>query len=262
MYIGSAGNNATMGKAKSIISDAIIGLIMALCAYLILYTINPDLLKVNVPKDTSLATSGTSTGTTGTSSAPSAAQTAKNQQDCNTYCAAGGSDVNTSAADCNSQCMAAKSAQQATSTASNSNPVSGGNCSQINDAINSNNQGVPPATLKAVMGGGEGCNKSLSSDGYGSCGYSQALPATRTACGITGTAAETCAKIQADPNLDVNCAAQTINNMQKYSKGACDPNDPVSAGCCYNGGQGNSDCHKNPGYATKVTHYISKYGST
>jgi hypothetical protein len=43
MYITSAGNNATMGKAKSIITDAIIGLVLALLAYLIFYTINPNL---------------------------------------------------------------------------------------------------------------------------------------------------------------------------------------------------------------------------
>ena len=62
MYITSAGNQATMGKAKGYITDAIIGLIMAMAAYLLLYEINPDLLKVNVPKDMSLATSGTGTG--------------------------------------------------------------------------------------------------------------------------------------------------------------------------------------------------------
>lgn len=43
MYITSAGNNATMGKAKSIITDAIIGLVLALLSYLIFYTINPNL---------------------------------------------------------------------------------------------------------------------------------------------------------------------------------------------------------------------------
>ena len=46
MYITSAGNNTSMEKAKSVISDAIIGLILALLAYLLLYVINPDLLTV------------------------------------------------------------------------------------------------------------------------------------------------------------------------------------------------------------------------
>ena len=43
MYITSAGNTASMGKARSIIFDAIIGLVLALLAYLIFYTINPNL---------------------------------------------------------------------------------------------------------------------------------------------------------------------------------------------------------------------------
>ena len=45
-YLLSAGNNAGMDKAKGFITDAIIGLILALTAYLILYIINPDLLEI------------------------------------------------------------------------------------------------------------------------------------------------------------------------------------------------------------------------
>jgi len=57
MYVTSAGNNSSMGKAKGIISDALIGVIMALSSWLILYTINPDLLKVKLP-DASMGVSG------------------------------------------------------------------------------------------------------------------------------------------------------------------------------------------------------------
>jgi len=46
MYITSAGNNASMEKAKGVITDAIVGVILALTAYLLLYTINPDLVKI------------------------------------------------------------------------------------------------------------------------------------------------------------------------------------------------------------------------
>ncbi|MCX6763629.1 MAG: pilin [Candidatus Moranbacteria bacterium] len=46
MYVASAGNNAGMEKAKKYITDAIIGLILALTAWLILYFINPDLTKM------------------------------------------------------------------------------------------------------------------------------------------------------------------------------------------------------------------------
>ena len=71
-YITSAGNNSSMETAKRIITDAIVGIIMALTAYLLLYVINPDLVKMK--KLTPVAgISGTGTGaaTTGKSGAPS-----------------------------------------------------------------------------------------------------------------------------------------------------------------------------------------------
>ncbi|HOX10452.1 MAG TPA: hypothetical protein P5323_00280 [Candidatus Moranbacteria bacterium] len=48
MYMGSAGNNAAAQSAKGIITDALIGIIAALTAYLVMYVINPDLVKVNL----------------------------------------------------------------------------------------------------------------------------------------------------------------------------------------------------------------------
>lgn len=52
MYITSAGNNASMEKAKGVIMDAIVGLVLALTAYLLLYIINPDLVKIKLPQGT------------------------------------------------------------------------------------------------------------------------------------------------------------------------------------------------------------------
>ncbi len=46
MYMMSAGNTASMGNARSIITDALIGLVLAMLSYLILYEINPDLVKL------------------------------------------------------------------------------------------------------------------------------------------------------------------------------------------------------------------------
>lgn len=48
MYLTSAGNTSKMDSAKGVITDALIGLIIALAAYLILYIINPDLVKVQI----------------------------------------------------------------------------------------------------------------------------------------------------------------------------------------------------------------------
>ena len=48
MYMMSAGNTASTGKAKGVITDAIVGLILALTSYLLLYTINPNLLTCKI----------------------------------------------------------------------------------------------------------------------------------------------------------------------------------------------------------------------
>ncbi len=46
MYMTSAGNNASMESAKGVITDAIVGLLLAFSSFLILYVINPDLVKI------------------------------------------------------------------------------------------------------------------------------------------------------------------------------------------------------------------------
>lgn len=48
MYMTSAGNTSKNGAAKKVVTDALIGLGVALGAYLLLFIINPDLVKINV----------------------------------------------------------------------------------------------------------------------------------------------------------------------------------------------------------------------
>lgn len=48
MYMASAGNTSTAGNARGIISDALLGIVAALSAYLIMYVINPDLTKIDL----------------------------------------------------------------------------------------------------------------------------------------------------------------------------------------------------------------------
>lgn len=101
MYITSAGNNASMGKAKGIITDAIIGLVMALMAYLILYEINPDLVKLPEKNPS-------------TSSSDSDNKNEKNKEECNKYCNdyyGNDSSKKDEIDKCFSDCMAAKKAQ-------------------------------------------------------------------------------------------------------------------------------------------------------
>ncbi len=49
-YVSSAGNQARMGTAKTIITDALLGLAVVFLAWLILNTINPDLVKGNLSR--------------------------------------------------------------------------------------------------------------------------------------------------------------------------------------------------------------------
>lgn len=74
MYAASGGNNASMEKAKGFITDAIVGLVLALLAYLILYVINPELVKIKMAAAVTLPTTPTVPGPP--SSLPSSIETA------------------------------------------------------------------------------------------------------------------------------------------------------------------------------------------
>lgn len=65
-YLMAAGNIGKVDSAKETIFSAIFGLILGLCAWIILYKINPDLVKMNLSN-----ISGFGSGTTGTSVSPS-----------------------------------------------------------------------------------------------------------------------------------------------------------------------------------------------
>lgn len=128
-----------------------------------------------------------------------------------------------------------------------------GKCAKMQDVANaakSNASGVEADIVMAIIDAGEGCNKRLSSDGYGSCGYSQALPAIRAKCGITGSASESCTKIQNDVQLDMNCAAWLI----KDNAARCGM-DIRNVASCYNSGKPNN-CEKTTNrYCDRVETY-------
>ncbi|MBP7811358.1 MAG: hypothetical protein KA054_00740 [Candidatus Moranbacteria bacterium] len=65
LYLTSAGNTSRAGQAKGIITDAILGLILALVAYLVLYIINPDLvtLRLSSLSTSTIPASSSPTGT-------------------------------------------------------------------------------------------------------------------------------------------------------------------------------------------------------
>ncbi len=47
-YFTAAGNTSKVTKAKEIIGDALLGVVVSMVAWLILYVINPDLVNVNL----------------------------------------------------------------------------------------------------------------------------------------------------------------------------------------------------------------------
>ncbi|MHA1747417.1 MAG: pilin [Promethearchaeota archaeon] len=49
-YITAAGSVEQINRAKNFITQAIYGLLLAACSWLILYTINPDFIKLEMPK--------------------------------------------------------------------------------------------------------------------------------------------------------------------------------------------------------------------
>ena len=212
MYLISAGNTSKMENAKKIITDALLGLIIALGAYFLLYTINPNLVNVTINiKPLTTGTGTTGVGTTG--GKPGVGTT--------------GGENQVSGKACND-----------------------GKCSQVDGAINSNASGIEPAILKSILVGGEGCSSKLSYDGKGSCGYSQALPKIRAWCGITGSNTETCAAVQNDVQLDVNCAAKLISS----NAGRCGM-DIQQVASCYNVGQPNLCAKSTDNYCGRVSAY-------
>lgn len=46
MYITSAANKSQTGKAKAIITDAVVGVVLAMVSYILLYVINPELVSI------------------------------------------------------------------------------------------------------------------------------------------------------------------------------------------------------------------------
>lgn len=58
MYFTSAGNTSHLGKAKDVIRDAIWGVVAVMVAYLLLYTINPDLISGRIDSLSGLAIDG------------------------------------------------------------------------------------------------------------------------------------------------------------------------------------------------------------
>ncbi|MDD5083927.1 MAG: pilin [Candidatus Moranbacteria bacterium] len=159
-------------------------------------------------------------------------------------------------------CDTATKTQQINQTPATPGSVTGGTLScttgtcatnsQVSAAVRNNASGLNPNILMSIIDGGEGCNKASSP--AGACGYSQVMPAYRkSVCGLTGTDADTCAAMQNDLQLDINCGAKFIATDFAVR---CGPSITTIASC-YNTGNRNNCGEGSPPYCQRVTSYYN-----
>ncbi|HPN96905.1 MAG TPA: pilin [Candidatus Moranbacteria bacterium] len=235
-YLTSAGNNAQMGKAKEIITNAIIGVVMALTAYLLLYTINPDLVKIK-----SISNGGSGSGN----------ENKENKEECINNCEKSKCKdmVDEELSECSDKCKSG-----CNNNSDGDKICNDGKCTKADNAINNNSSNINPSTLKSIVVAGEGCNPANSSDGLGSCGYSQALPKIRKWCGITDSSF--CSKVQSGDSdaiqTDINCAAKLIKDNEKRCG-----TDIRNVASCYNSGKPNNCAKTTKDYCGRVEKYYN-----
>lgn len=101
-------------------------------------------------------------------------------------------------------------------------------------------------TMKALVRCGEGCNPNKSS--AGACGYGQTIASIRKWCGIGGTSAESCAAVQNDTTLDINCATHLVKDDFMKRCGT----DIRQVASCYNTGKPNNCAKAQNNYCDRV----------
>ena len=211
-YVTSAGNTSRVSKGKELITDAILGIVVAFCAWLLLYIINPDLVNVNLGSLLNLETKlPESTENGAKSQSPTQeALSSKGKAACQT--------------------QAFKDQVQASASKYN----------------------IDAKILQSVLVAGEGCNPNISP--RGACGYGQEMPEIRSWCGITGSASETCTKVQNDTELSIDCAAKLIKDNNKLG---CETDSCSEVARCYNAGWKKTCAQTENHYCDRVCSYYS-----
>jgi hypothetical protein len=228
MYLTSAGNNAAMGSAKGVITDALIGLILALFAWLLLNIINPDLSGPTGLTGTGGISPAAVPGATGSALSPSF--TMKKITALNNINADGTINFSKAVGD-----LGLKTS------------------SLCNNYDFTNTQGVDPAMLKTIahLESG-GCSTPTAVSSAGACGLMQLTPAT--ASKLNGSAVS-CDDLRNNPQMSINLAAKYIAQNQDSAgvraTKAEDRTAAIFAG--YNSGYstvpGSSPTQKNPALA-------------
>lgn len=233
--------------AKKRIGGAVGGLLLILLAWVLLQALNPKLLNVGLNlKDVTV--SGGPPGGGGPPPPP------PSQWCC--YGKITGQQLGSpypNESDCKASCNGLAQECRVCGGGGGNLNCKNGKCATnpaIANAVKNNSSGVDPNIIMAIIDGGEGCNRGTSS--AGACGYSQVMPKyRRTVCGLTGTDAQTCAAMQNDINLDINCGAKFLKTDFIPR---CGPSITTIASC-YNTGSKNN-CGQN-NYCQRVTKYYN-----
>jgi hypothetical protein len=219
MYLTSAGNTSRTGKAKEIIYDAIAGVILALVSYLLLYTINPDLLQIQPLIPISGAPGPGAGGIPGVPGGPAGTTTG--------YLAA---------------CSNASSSTPIdyARAATDNNISVNQNCNNYNF---SNSSGIDAKTLKSIAQLESSCGSNKGPSSAGACGMMQILP--NTASQLAGRTV-TCQELINDNALSIDLAAKYVSQGTSSTlvSNARDRTAAIFAG--YNSGYG---CPSGPKHA-------------
>lgn len=177
-YATSAGNASSQSEGRSWIWSALIGLLLLAGAYLILYTINPNLITCSLPtlSGVNIASSGGGGATTKSptqSTQPTSGNCASGQcqqlSNCTTQTGANGGSTGAGAINCGA-------AQGMINTM---------NCIQQQDPglQYKVTEGYPPAVAHMSAGHNNGCSIDVQVQGNNVCGAISALQAAAVACG-------------------------------------------------------------------------------
>lgn len=203
MYITSAGNASAMGKAKKVITDAIVGIVLAMASWLLLFTINPALVSISITSGYPIGAAGEP----GTSRGPG-----------------GTTDGYKKACPNTSSTAPIDYSQAKTDDGIQLNRA----CDRYDALFRKYGiDGVDPCLLRSIAQLESSCGANKGPSSAGACGLMQLLP---------GTAGVSCDELMRNDELSVQKAAEYIRKNRGAVGSAKNPVSAIFGG--YNSGYG------------------------